>query len=352
MRIAVLINTMTTGGAGTVAKTYDELLVARGHDVRVWTAGPEFSRLSEKNLFSRLWFHLNDLGANSSTVNDVVEWKPDVLLTHNLTGCGFGTPRSIRSAGIRWVHVLHDVQLIEPSGQIVFGESFRRLRAIWRWKWSLLRHFVMKEPNAVVSPTKWLLEFHQKFGWFKKIRTSVIPNPVPPAPAPSIARRGTDALFVGRVDADKGIFVLLDAWKKMNASSSRLVIIGDGSLLSSLKSQNLPGVEFRGTQSSEEVRRAMEESAVVVVPSLVMENQPTVILEALAAGCAVVASDVGGVRETLGDAGTIVPPNDADALARSIQNATVDEQKAKSVLESHDPEVCVQRLVDVLKTNL
>ena len=365
MKIAVITNTVaTTGGAGTIAKTYNELLEARGHEVRVWGPRGEFQFLGKMNPVSRLAFHLRDLGSRDVTVRDILAWKPDALLTHNLTGCGFAAPRKIKQKGIQWVHVLHDVQLIEPSGQIVFGELFGFLRALWRWKWSLMRHLAMGEPDAAVSPTKWLLEFHQKFGWFKKTKSQIIPNPVAPTrelPPPPLAKRGSEVLFVGRVDRDKGILVLLDAWKKIQSDALRptpyaLHIIGDGTLLESLKSQNIPGVEFRGPQSPDDVRHAMEESAVVVVPSLVLENQPTVILEALAAGCAVVASDVGGVRETLDGAGTVVPPGDVEALAKAVAVATRSELPlpplAKRGIKHHDPDVCVDRLIGVLRSNL
>ncbi len=371
MKIAILTNSIaTTGGAGMIAKKYNELLEARGHDVRVWGPDSRFDQLGRMNAISRLAFHLRDLGVRDVTAREILDWKPDALLTHNLTGCGFGTPKKIKRGGIRWVHVLHDVQLIEPSGQIVFGESFGFLRAIWRWKWSLLRHLAMGEPDAVVSPTKWLLEFHRRYGWFRKIKTEIIPNPIPPpcpppcpvegggsgSPLLPMNRRGLGVVYVGRVDRDKGILVLLEAWKLLQSDARRpthdaLCIIGDGTLLHQLKSQNIPGVEFLGAQPNDVVRREMQKAAVVVVPSLVLENQPTVILEALASGCTVVASDVGGARETLDGAGTLVPPGDAEALAKAIPMATHDARRTTPVLSHHDPEVCVDRLIGVLRSN-
>ncbi len=375
--IAMSKRSASNGGAGRIASIYNALLEERGHVVRVWGPNATFEQLKKMNPISRLAFHLIDLGCNNVTAREITEWKPDVLLTHNLTGCGFGTPKTLTRAGIRWVHVLHDVQLIEPSGQIRVDNRQQRtddrkqtvicyLLSVffyfWRRSWSLLRHAAMGDPDVVVSPTKWLLEFHRGYGWFRSIKTAVIPNPMAAGGWQLAARNRSNPqmpyascqlLFVGRVDADKGILVLLEAWKKITMPNAHLVVIGDGTLLDHLRAQHIPRVEFRGVQSSEDVRRAMKESAVVVVPSLILENQPTVILEALASGCNVIASDIGGVAETLDGAGILVPSGDSDALADGIRKIIDNRYRLRStvygLLSHHDPNACVSRLLDVLR---
>lgn len=356
MRIAILTNAYpprVSGGAARIAFLYNELLRERAHEIRIWSARPAFDRLSSMRPAKRLAFHLADLGQNDETVREIIGWKPDVLLSHNLTGCAFGTPKAIRATGIRWVHLLHDVQLIDPSGQIIAGETWPHARRMWRQIWSLLRRIAMGEPDAAISPTEWLLKFHQGYGWFRSIPTEIIPNPVLPHPTSSSTVRD-GVLFVGRVDADKGILVLLQAWKRMR--DARLTVIGDGSLLTELRARQIDGFDFRGPLPSDAVLRIMAERRVVVLPSLVMENQPTVILEALASGCRVVATDVGGVRETLQGAGRIVPPGNADALADAVRDAlkeTSDEIPHRAeILSRHDPFRCVQRLEAVLRSNL
>ena len=134
MRIAVLTNAYpprASGGAGRIAFLYNELLRSHDHEIRVWGPREEFYGLAKMSPVLRLLFHVRDLGADQKTAQEIEAWKPDVLLTHNLTGCGFGTPSLIASKQIRWVHVLHDVQLIEPSGQIVFGESLAPIRSVF-----------------------------------------------------------------------------------------------------------------------------------------------------------------------------------------------------------------------------
>jgi len=370
MRIAILTNDYppaSTGGAGRIAKLYSDLLAARGHGVRVWGPRAAYRELPLMSVSRRLAFHIRDLFCDRGLAREISEWHPSVLITHNLTGCGFGTPR--RVGATRWIHILHDVQLVDPSGKIVVGESHRLLRAYWRWKWSIARRLALGAPDAVVSPTQWLMEFHEKYGFFKTTKREIIPNPVPsssrmrgPTGGPGVDSRlhGNDeggrthdrkrVLFVGRLDLDKGVGLLLDAWSDVRHEASRLILVGDGALKQRAKDMAELNIEIRGALDSKGVAAEMRKVGVVVVPSRVLENQPTVILEALAAGCRVVASNVGGIRETLDAAGWIVEPNSVESLAQGIKDALaaqedpVREEAVRGVLAKHDPEKAVEKL--------
>lgn len=365
MRIAVLTNDYpptATGGAGVIAEIQVRELERRGHVVNVIVCRPEWKRHSAA---VRLVFHLFDLRAQSRLCEDVLRWKPDVLLTHNLTGCGFGTPRAIQKTGVRWVHVLHDVQLIEPSGQILIGESWPLLRSTWRTVWSALRRRSLGSPEVVVSPTRWLLDVHTAYGFFRSLSQSVIPNPLPLGIRSAASQAESNLLvekkllYVGRVDRDKGIDVLVEAWQSLGKDRPRLAVVGDGERRRALSEMSDIRLEVRGPQPHAEVLKCMSECSVVVVPSLVMENQPTTILEALALERRVVGSAVGGIPETLKDAGWIVPPGDVPALAVALRQALANEGDAllreearKKILESHRVEVVVGELESLLRSNL
>ena len=118
-----------------------------------------------------------------------------------------------------------------------------------------------------------------------------------------------------------------------------------------------PRLIVLGTRSHTDVLGYMQEATVVVVPSLVYENQPTVILEALAVGCGVIASNVGGISETLGKAGWIVKPGDRgalkEALEEAIQPKELRDRKAEriNILEQHHIEKVISRLEEVLFFN-
>jgi len=364
MRIAILTNAFppkTHGGAGRIAYVYSKLLEGQGHEVRVWGPDPKFYLLHEWPAPFRLFFHLRDLGPRKNIVKEIVGWKPDILLSHNLTGCGFGTPRKVKRSRrqIKWLHVLHDVQLFEPSGQIVYGETHAWLRRIWRRFWSRLRRNALGQPDIVVSPTQWLLDMHTKFGFFRTARKEILPNPVESSGVQADTQRDARRIvYVGRLDPDKGIDLLMAVWPRLREAASGLTLVGGGWRLEYLKSLQDEKLKVRGDLPHDQVLDLLRRCGVLLLPSLVLENQPTVILEALAMGCKVVAADVGGVRETLGAAGRTFRPGSQDALVAAVfdalrtQNDPERESARLEILKHHDPGVVSARLAGLLKSNL
>ncbi len=140
------------------------------------------------------------------------------------------------------------------------------------------------------------------------------------APAPSGAR----LLFVGRLAAVKGVPVLLDAFRaaRERRPDLTLTLIGDGPDRPALEvaAADLGGVvTFLGYRNQSGVADALAEADALVLPSFA-EGVPVVLMEAMAAGRPVVATQVGGVGELVTDGvdGRVVPPGDAVALADAI----------------------------------
>jgi glycosyltransferase involved in cell wall biosynthesis len=124
-------------------------------------------------------------------------------------------------------------------------------------------------------------------------------------------------LCVGRLTYQKGQDVLLGAWPRVSESvpEARLVLVGDGEDADVLRSAAPPAVEFAG--SRDDVFDWLAAADVVVLPSR-WEGMSFVLLEALATGCSVVATDVAGSREALDGAGAIVPVGDYAALGAAV----------------------------------
>jgi glycosyltransferase involved in cell wall biosynthesis len=134
------------------------------------------------------------------------------------------------------------------------------------------------------------------------------------------------ALFVGRLVPEKGVDVLVRAFRHvmLRRPEARLVIVGEGPeapALRSLVAELRLGerVQMIGRLSRAEVERRFEDSWVQVVPSL-SESFGIVAAEAGMRGTAVVASDVGGLPEIVQheQSGLLVPPGDAEALAAAL----------------------------------
>ncbi|MFI1991541.1 glycosyltransferase [Actinoplanes sp. NPDC020271] len=132
------------------------------------------------------------------------------------------------------------------------------------------------------------------------------------------------AVCPGRLTRQKGQDVLLEAWPAVRAVCPRagLAVVGEGDLGPRLRAGNTPGVSFAG--AVEDVRDWLAAADVVVLPSR-WEGLSLVLLEAMATGRSVVASDVPGLREALlPGAGAQVPPDDPQALAEALSRRLLD----------------------------
>ena len=150
---------------------------------------------------------------------------------------------------------------------------------------------------------------------------------------PAAGRRHHDEpvrlLAVALLSDKKGLAVLLDALARRAADGRppvTLDVVGDGperpALDARARDLGLDGaVRFHGLESRDAVARRMAESDLFVLPSHV-ETFAVALVEALAAGLPVVATDVGVASEVVDErAGIIVPAGDADALAAGIDRA-------------------------------
>jgi phosphatidylinositol alpha-mannosyltransferase len=138
---------------------------------------------------------------------------------------------------------------------------------------------------------------------------------------------GPVVAFVGRHEPRKGLSVLLEAFARL-PGDARLWVAGDGPQTGQLRSASPPRVEWLGRVGEEEKASLLKAADVACAPSLGGESFGLVLLEAMAAGAAVVASDLPGYRSVASDGvdSLLVPPGDAGALARAMQRLLEDEQ--------------------------
>ena len=141
-------------------------------------------------------------------------------------------------------------------------------------------------------------------------------------------------LFAGRMVEKKGLAVLLDALERIGTTEWSLAVVGDGPLRSQLErhAARLNGqVRFLGQLTPERLAAEYRRSELVVVPSVParsgdQDGLPVVLLEAMASGCAIVASELPGLAEAISDGhdGVLVPPGDVVALSGAIDRLLRD----------------------------
>jgi glycosyltransferase involved in cell wall biosynthesis len=132
-----------------------------------------------------------------------------------------------------------------------------------------------------------------------RVKPHFVPDPGSRTCAPSSSRR---VVFVGRLEAEKGVEDLLEAWARHQPKWLTLDVVGDGSQRQMLESRHVPGVRFLGPVTGGQVSTALLGARALVFPSRWYETFGLVVAEALAAGIGVVVPAGGAAAEVAGSA--------------------------------------------------
>lgn len=367
MKICILSNLyppFVRGGAEIVAAMQAEALKASWQHVFVVSSRPKYIRLPQSNVpqidffsvtedvvndvsvfrfrpvnlyyypddykfpgFIRLFWHLWDTFNIFSyfTVKKILlEEKPDVVVSHNLMGLGFLLPKLIKKLKIKHVHVVHDLQLITPSGLIIKNHEQALTHRFFRWigyVWVMKKLFA--SPNVVISPSKFLLDAYNQRGFFPGSRKMVLPNPINSLQdIKKVPGDDFELLYLGQVNKAKGVIKLVKYFREISKKHIKLNIVGMGQDLDEAKklAKGDKRIIFHGWLESQTLRPLLARMDILLVPSLCYENSPTVIYEALSIGLPVITADIGGAAELIRESynGWVVPAGDFQALNTKI----------------------------------
>ncbi len=141
-------------------------------------------------------------------------------------------------------------------------------------------------------------------------------------PDPGVGSGGDDFLFAGRQVPEKGVRVLIDAWR-MAPTGVRCRIVGTGPLEAEVRTAvgRVAGLSADGQLARSDLMDVLGASRALIVPSTWYEGFPVVILEAFARAVPVIASRLGSLAEMVEDGvtGLLVAPNDPAALAAAVR---------------------------------
>lgn len=249
-----------------------------------------------------------------------------------------------------------------------------------RWAWSNAFRSYRFTAQHHIAVSKFGADLLVERYHFPSARVSVIPNGVElrglgrlGEPARTTVRQqlaqtvGFDGgepgnllvLTVARLNLQKGLFDLIDAVSLVQAriASARFLLIGGGELEEALGLRiaelGLQSTVFlTGARPREVVVSWLGAADLFVLPSH-SEGLPLALVEAMAAGCAAVATRVGGVPEVIADSsmGQLVPPRDPGALAAAIVELLADPMRREAisargverVRNAFDLEACLER---------
>jgi glycosyltransferase involved in cell wall biosynthesis len=277
------------------------------------------------------------------------------------------------------VQTLHNYRLLCANGLMLrAGRSCED--CVPRGPWNAVRHACYRGSRLQTAVWSEMTALHRRRGTWRECvdlfttpsafargkllragipaqRLRVLPLPVAdPGPPRPVGREG--ALFVGRLSAEKGVDLLLQAWRRLHGYP--LCIVGTGPEETRLRAlaRNLPGVRFAGGLPHDRVLRAMADAAFVVLPSRWHETFGLTAVEAMACGRAVVVPRPTALSDLVepGRNGLLFDIGDVDGLARACRTLAGDGALARELgeearahyAECFTPERCTGAFEEVL----
>jgi glycosyltransferase involved in cell wall biosynthesis len=327
MKIAI-INTLyapnKVGGAEKSVQTLAENFSDLGNEVIVICLGKEDANyklngviihavkikndfwpfeINNKNSFHKLIWHLKD--ASNNKYNDFLhhlflDYKPDVLLTNNISGFSTKVWRIASNLNIKIVHTLRDYYLQCPkSTKFKNGLNCTNLCNDCNFL-STPKKKDSSKVNYLIGISNYILSDHIDKGYFKGVQNEVIFHGFETQKKSINSREVTNVFgFIGQVNKTKGIELILESFSNLSESSWKLLIAGtvDEKYLKHLnKINNSIQIEYLGYVDSSKFFEMID---VLIVPSLWNEPFGRVVIESILHSKPVIASNVGGIPELL-----------------------------------------------------
>jgi glycosyltransferase involved in cell wall biosynthesis len=193
-----------------------------------------------------------------------------------------------------------------------------------------LTHAYERTVTRFVTPSAYLGGVMSEGGW-TSVPIDVVPNGVP---VPAQVSRADEGFFLvaGRLSAEKRVDIALEAARGVGA---RVVVAGEGPESAALR-ERYPEAEFVGHVDASRVADLLGRCRAAVMTSIWPENAPMSVLEAMAAGCPVIASRIGGIPEIVEDGvtGILAPAGDVAAVADAMRALASDPARAAAMGEA------------------
>lgn len=310
--------------------------------------------------------------ANKKKIEEALEdFKPDIVHLNNFQRqLSASIIEPIKKRNIPIVFTAHDMQSICPAsamlhnGQIcedcinksynccikkscIKNSKLKSILGVLEIKYYRKKH-IYKQIDCIIAPSEFiknqLIKGKLQFKKIKTIHNFVISNPIE-----QTKEDDGYALFFGRLSIEKGILNLIKAMK--NIKNGKLYIAGDGPQKNAIKkyieeNKMVDRVKLLGYLKQEDIRKYIQKSKFVVVPSIWYENCPYSILETMEIGKPIIGSRIGGIPELIEENknGYLYDYNNVEQLTECMkklyENNDIVLEQSKNSKEIYEKKYC------------
>jgi glycosyltransferase involved in cell wall biosynthesis len=327
------------GGGATVAAQLCEHLVNLGHSVDVVTM--RYNNLPHKEKINGVQIYRTPsyrsradickthematyiLGGRKPALQLARENQYDIIHAHFIIPTGPLAKWLHQKTGIPYLITCHgsDVPGYNPDR---FGWQHKLLMPHWKK--------LVRQAQTLVSPTQSLADLMKSH--CPDLDITIIPNGYEASAFDTTRKRNRSILLCSRLLPRKGFQYVIEAVKDLELDWD-IHIIGEGPFRQSLEEmaqESKTKITFHGWLDRDHpmFRELYETSSIFVFPSE-MENFPTVLLEAMSAGCAIITSTAGGCPEVVGDAGILVEPKNINSIRNNLLNLINNSEKRNAL---------------------
>ncbi|MFC4477158.1 glycosyltransferase [Flavobacterium chungangensis] len=291
----------------------------------------------------------------------IKEFKPDLVHIHNWHfALGPLVFRKISQLKIPVVHTIHNYRLLCPSGILLNKGQLFNHSLYQRFPYTAIFKKVYRSSFFQTFWLSFIIWFHKKIGTWSKIekylcltsfavelfqksnfnvpveKFAVKPNFVMTDKTKLEVKRGNHFLFVGRLSDEKGVKVLIDAFRN---SSYELKIAGDGILKQLVVDASLDNknICYLGSIQNKEVRLELKKAQALIFSSIWYEGMPMTIIEAFSCRTPVIASNLGAMSSMVSNNlnGFHFEQGNAEDLIKTLQSFDKLSQEVRKEIQNN-----------------
>ena len=345
------------GGEDRVFADEYTLLSSRGHDVEKYTVHNDSLKNvpAWRSAINAVWN-----GSAAAALAEVVKRGGyDVVHFHNTFPLlSPAVYQAVRKSGAAVVQTLHNFRLLCAGATLYRNGKICEQCVPKSLPWPALVHRCYRGSLAATTSLVSMQVIHKVLGTYSrevdafvaltefskqkliegglpKSKMHVKPNFMTEDPVPGDGG-GAYILFVGRLSEDKGVHVLLNAWKQWSMNQKpelELRFVGDGPCRADVEQAAARDGNIRllGWLSSEDVHRQMSSAEFLVMPSLWYEGFPKTLIEAMSLGTPTVASRIGSLANVIQDGinGFLFQPGNVSELCQLMQHLTTNRERLR-----------------------